>query len=109
MIGVVVGDWMTVPSRIADAGATGRPSSQWRSRPVRLRVLGAGLMATLTLLLVVNVSVALAATASISGTTLTYVASPGEANVATISLDAGTYDIKDSGATITASFGCTSV
>ena len=61
------------------------------------------------LLLVVNVSVALAATASISGTTLTYVASPGEANVATISLDAGTYDIKDSGATITASFGCTSV
>jgi Ca2+-binding RTX toxin-like protein len=52
---------------------------------------------------------ALAGTAAVSGSTLTYVAGPAEANDVRVSLESGVYTITDAGAAIGAGSGCNSV
>jgi Ca2+-binding RTX toxin-like protein len=62
-----------------------------------------------TILLAMAPAAAQAADASITGSTLSFVAAPGEANDLTVSLSAGTYTLVDAGAPVTAGAGCVQV
>jgi Ca2+-binding RTX toxin-like protein len=73
-----------------------------------VRLLGLTLAACLALGAASGAS-ALASTVSKSGSTLTYTAANNEANQTVVSLAGGTYTVSDSGATITAGTGCSSV
>jgi Ca2+-binding RTX toxin-like protein len=73
-----------------------------------VRLLGLALAACLALG-AVGAGSALASTVSKSGSALTYTAAAGEVNQTVVSLASGTYTVQDSGATITAGAGCSSV
>jgi hypothetical protein len=72
-------------------------------RAARRLALSLLLAATLSLSLA---SVASASTASVVGTTLTYTAAAGEANIVSIGVSGADYAISDAGATVTAGDGC---
>jgi Ca2+-binding RTX toxin-like protein len=87
----------------------GRSKERTRWTAPSRRREGVLLLALAGLVLALSAGPAFGATASVSGSTLTYTAAGGEVNNVTISLSGGTYTLSESTVTITPSAPCATV